>query len=379
MNALLVGDLHTDNEKSSIANSNSFYEVFKTLTLIKETIIKYKPDYTIFFGDIFNSPRGISTTVITIMSKLFSEMSEETSLIFIVGNHDDVDEKISRVKVGDRFLNLRSSLLSPFSYFPNVAVFDSPQVIKIDEGVEIGFIPFSNRIREDVDSIQSKFSRGVKKLLFGHFELKDSTYMIVKDGAETVSNPSANDLIKKYKYDMVLLGHIHDISDYNIDEKVVKYIGSCRNVDFRNLGENKGIYLLDFKTLDMEFIENEHTCIYKIFKNLEDFKEYCTNSSPEKLSRTKIRYIYTNSNEVKEISKIKDSFKSLQFQKNLIGIDSTSDNASTAKAIEEFENLVHGDLVTKENLIDYAISFKEPINKDHSLNTLDLILKSNSK
>lgn len=374
--ALLVGDMHIDNSKSSIANSDSFYEVFKTFGLIKESIYEHKPDYVIFFGDIFNSPYSITTSVMTIISKLIAEIAVETAVLFIVGNHDDVDEKMSKVKIGDRYVNMRASLLAPFTYYENVTVFDSPSAIKIQDGVEIGFIPYSNDIINDIQSIQNRFTRGIKKILMGHFDLADTSYMISKDATELTTVPSSKDLIQKYGYDMVLLGHIHDIQDHNVDGKIVKYIGSCRNVDFRNTGENKGIYLLDFDTFKLTYIDNPYTCIYKTFKTFDSFKKYCMNSDPEKLAKTKIKYVYSLSAEVKEIAKTKNMFKSLQFQKNINGVDV---NNVASETIMEFENLVKNDLVTKDNLVDYAISFKEPKNKERALNTLNMLLKNSDR
>jgi DNA repair exonuclease SbcCD nuclease subunit len=372
--ALLVGDLHIDNSKSAINNSDSFYEIFQTLSLIKDSIYKYKPDYVIFFGDIFNSPYSITTAVISIISKLIYEMSTETSLIFILGNHDDVDEHINKIKIGERYINVRASLLSPFSFYPNTVVFDSPKVVKICDGVEIGFVPYSNDTISDINKIEPTFSKGVKKILMGHFDLANSNFMVYKNDQLVTTQPTAESLIRDYNYDMVLLGHIHDIENFDVDGKTVKYIGSCRNINFNNTHEEKGIYLFDFSTFDLKFIPNEFTCIYKTFSSLEEIKKYCVKSSPEKLSKTKIKYVYSFSNEVKELSKIKDIFKSLQFQKNLKGVDIVNNNKNS-EAIKEFENIVNNDLVTKDNLIDYALTFKEPVDKKTTVDTLSLILK----
>ena len=368
--ALLVGDMHIDNSKSSIANSETFNEIFKTFNLIKDTIYDRKPDYVIFFGDLFNSPYGITTNVITIISKLLADLAIETPIILLVGNHDDIDERVSKVKIGnDRYISVRASLLSPFSYYDNITVIDSPTVVKMDQGIEIAFVPYSNNILGDIENIDSRFTKGVKKLMVGHFSIKDVDFMQL-NSSEVVNSPSAVELIEKYKYDMVLLGHIHDPCDYRVGDKVVKYIGSCRNVDFRNTGENKGIYILDFDSMELDYIDNPYTSIYKTFKDFNSFKAYCVDSSPEKLARTKVKYVYTASNEVKEISKLKSAFKSLQFQKTNAAIENDTSN----KNIAEFENLVKSDLVTKENLVEYAVSFKQPIDKNRALNTLDIIL-----
>lgn len=364
MKALLVGDMHTDNSKSSIANSDSFHEVFMTFELIKYNIEKYRPDYVIFFGDVFNSPYSITSPVISIFSELIFEMSLDVTVIFIVGNHDDVDDRISSVKIGDRYMKLRASLLAPFSHYPNVVVFDSPNVIKIQNGVEIAFIPYCSNIMPSLDAVDKRFSRGTKRILMGHFDMKQSYYMI-KSGDEALTNnlPSAEDLIRKYQYDLVLLGHVHDQAEYEVDGKIAKYIGSCRNVDFRNTGEFKGIYCMDFDTMEMEYIDNPNTSIYKIFTNFNKLQEYCMNNDPEKLGRTKVLYKYTSNKEVQKISKLKEYFKSIQFEKNILS-ETESLNKISMHAAQEFEDMLVNNLVTKDKLIDYAIQFKPPENKD---------------
>ena len=66
-------------------------------------------------------------------------------------------------------------------------------------------------------------------------------------------------------------------------------------------------------------------------------------------------------------------FKSIQFQKNIN--NSINGDEITSSAAKEFEQLVKNDLVTKENLVSYIISFKAPKNKDRALETLNTILK----
>jgi len=375
LKALLVGDLHIENSKSSIANSNSFHEVFKTFELIKESLYEHRPDFLIFFGDVFNSPYSITSQVITIIAKIIAEIAMDVTVIFVVGNHDDVDNRTSSVKIGDRHLKIRASLLAPFSHFPNVIVFDSPMVVKIQTGVEVAFIPYSTNVMPSLDSVDKKFTAGCKRILMGHFDIKQNFYMI-KSGDSIVTDniPSAEDLIRKYKYDLVLLGHVHDPSEYVVDGKTVKYIGSCRNVDFRNTGETKGIYIFDFDTLDMQYIDNPNTSIYKIFNSFKKVQEYCLNNDPEKLSRTKLLYKYTDNKDVQKISKLKEYFKSIQFEKNILVESNTVDMVSMM-AVQDFENMIANNLVTKDKLIDYAMQFKPPTDKDSVIKVFKLFSK----
>lgn len=373
MRALLVGDLHIENNKSSIANSSSFQEVFATFDLIREKANEFKPDFIIFFGDIFNSPESISSVVMTIVSEIFTNLSIDFTTLFISGNHDIIDDKISDIKVGNNYLKIQSNLLSPFSNYPNVVVFNTPKVIKIQPGVEVAFIPFSNNILQNLDDVNERFSVGSKRILMGHFNYLEY-YHTVKESKDMSTNlPSKEELIEKYKYDLVLLGHQHDIYESIIDNKLVKYIGSCRNVDFRNSGEFKGLYLFDFDTLNMEYIDNPHTSIYKVFKSFGEVKEYALSNTPEKLAKTKILYIYNDKKDVIKLSKFKEYFKMLKFQKANITNNTDNLKGMSAEAIHEFEDLIKNNLMTREKLIEYSLQFKEPHNKDIVLKLFDYI------
>ena len=371
MRGILVGDIHIDNIKTSITNSDTFHEIFQLFNLIRNTIYDEKPDFTIFFGDIFNSPNAITSSVMSIISKLIAEIALDTTVLFIVGNHDDVDNKISVIKVGDRDVRIRASLLAPFAYYQNAVVFDSPKVIKIEDGIEVAFIPYSTNIYPYLDEADKKFSIGTKRILMGHFDIFQTYYLQGYRREDLMNIPTAEELIRKYRYDLVLLGHVHDPAEYNIDGKKVIYIGSSRNVDFRNAGENKGLYVLDFNTFKMKYIDNPYTSIYKIFSSFEDIENYCKNNELEKLSRTKILYKYSSAKEVRKISKLKEFFKSIKFVKS-----SKSDELSqtSLNAIHEFEELLANNLLTDDKLIEYALQFKEPpTNKNDALNIIKYI------
>lgn len=373
MRALLVGDLHIENNKSSIANSSSFQEVFATFDLIKETANELKPDFIIFFGDIFNSPESISSVVMTIVSEIFANLSIDFTTLFISGNHDIIDDKILDIKVGNNYLKIQSNLLSPFSNYSNVVVFNTPKVIKIQPGVEVAFIPFSNNIVQDLDSVDSRFSIGSKRILMGHFNYLDYYHTVKENKDISVNLPSKEELIEKYNYDLVLLGHQHDIHENKIHNRLVKYIGSCRNVDFRNSGEFKGLYLLDFDTLNIEYIDNPHTSIYKIFQSFSEVKEYALSNTPEKLAKTKVLYIYNDKKDVIKLSRFKEYFKMLKFQKANIANTTDGSKSISAEAIHEFEDLIKNNLMTREKLIEYSFQFKKPYNKEAVLKLFDYV------
>jgi DNA repair exonuclease SbcCD nuclease subunit len=373
---VIVGDLHIPNNKSSFISSDSFTEIFNTFQLIKDTVYKNKPEYVIFLGDIFDVPNMITTSVVSIFSELLSTLTIDVPVIFLAGNHDLLDDDISDTKIGDYVVSVKSSLVAPFKNFNNVIVFDTPTVATVSDNLDIGFIPYSNNIVKNLSSITKKFTKGHRKLLLGHFDLQQSQYYQSsnKNFVSLEHIPSAKDLIKKHKYDMVLLGHIHEQIDYNIDGRLVKFIGSCRNINFSNTGESKGIYVLDTKTLELEYIENTFTCNYKIFRSFKDLKDYCTSNEPEKLSKTKIKFVYSSIAELKKVAKLKEFFKSIKFEKNMLSIDSDGNVLElNTNSFKEFAEMLHSNTLTKEKILDYSFQFIQPENKDTTLKVFNML------
>lgn len=378
MKIVIVGDIHIPNNKTSFINSDAFIEIFNTFKLIKETVYKHKPEYVIFLGDIFDVPHMITTSVISLVSELFSTLSSEIPVIFLAGNHDLLDDKMNITNAGNTNFAIKSSLIFPFKNFPNTIVFDSPSVATVGNNLDIGFVPYSNNIIKSLKSIEKNFIKGHKKLLLGHFDIQQSKYYSSSENnfATFDSIPSAKDLIKKNKYDLVLLGHIHEPIEYNIDGRLVKYVGSCRNINFSNVGESKGIHVLDIDTLSLEYIENPYTSYYKTFRNIEEIKEYCQNNENEKLAQTKIKYIYKNMSDLKKVSKLKEFFKSIQFEKNILseGLNGNSLKINE-ETFKEFSNLLQSSTLTKEKLLDYSLQFSNNIDKKESVIKIFNMLK----
>lgn len=375
MKSLLIGDLHIDNAKNSISNSDSFLEILNLFTLIKNSAHEHRVDYVIFLGDVFNVPISTSSTILSAISELVNDLSMEVPIIFIEGNHDIVDDKHMIVKNGENRMSVKASLLTPFKFFNNVKVFSNPEVVNIEKNIEIAFIPFSNNINEDLDRVSKKFSVGSKRILMGHFDIRNNFYL--QDGGNPAFNnklPNTSDLIEKYKYDIVLLGHIHEPEEFLVNEKLVKYVGSSRNINFSNIGEKKGIHLFDFDTFELTFIENEHTNIFKTFKDVDELKKFCYNKTPEELSKTKIKYVYSSSADMKSIGKLKEFFKTLQFEKNIV-VDEEQSGTISVESLSEFENLIKDNLMTKDKIVEYAIQFKEPENVEEMLNMFNMVVR----
>lgn len=378
MKIIIVGDLHIPNNKTSFINSDSFNEIFNTFKLIKDTVRETKAEYVIFLGDIFDVPHVITTAAASIISELLTTLTVDVPVILLAGNHDLLDDKENKLKFSDFTLSIKSSLLLPFKKYNNIVVFDTPAVATIADNLDIGFVPYSNNIIHSLESIKNKFNKGNRRLLLGHFDIQQVRYYQSSAKAFTSLDnvATSKDLIKKYKYDLCLLGHIHEPVEFNVDGKLIKFVGSCRNINFSNVGESKGIYVLDTTDLSLNYIENVHTSYFKTFRSIEALKVYCKNNEPVKLAKTKVKYVYSSITELKKVVRLKEFFKSLQFEKsmlfNIIATDKVDVNSDSLK---EFAELIQSSTLTKQKLIDYSFQFDEPSSKDTALKVFNMLVR----
>lgn len=357
MKAIIVGDLHIDNRKSSVKNSESFDEIFRLFRQITRKVIDEKPDFVVFLGDIFDSPDNISTNVLSIITMLFNDLSNLTKIIILAGNHDVVDDMTQSVDLTEGIKgHLRSSLVYYFRMNQNIFVIDSAQVTNFDDiKTTIYFIPYHKNIVEVLDHFSHSISDSYTNIMIGHFETRDVNYIkMLPDQSMVEHLPNAHELFTKYKQDLVLLGHVHDRSEIEEKNKRLVYVGSARNINYNNRGESKGIYTLDLNTLVLDFEPNTDTAIYKIFRDSEELDSYLESSDPETLAKTKIKFIYTDAKETAKYSKVKKSLRRLEFEKAVF-----TDTESNTLGNINLDELKVDTLTSKEKLFDFILDFKE--------------------
>ena len=86
------------------------------------------------------------------------------------------------------------------------------------------------------------------------------------------------------------------------------------------------------------------------------------------------KYIYNNISELKKVSKLKEFFKTIQFEKSIL---TTGINGNilelNAEYFKEFSELIQSSTLTKEKLIDYSFQFSEPVKKDIAIKIFNMI------
>lgn len=127
------------------------------------------------------------------------------------------------------------------SEFPNITVYDKPTLVNFDDKRVLfngwGYNPLE---QEDAD------------VLFTHIEI--NTFKMSR--VETCKDRYKLSELNK-KFPLIYSGHFHLRQEKHYPDSSIKYIGNPFQMDFGDEGDVKGIEIIDFKTLQTEFIEND--------------------------------------------------------------------------------------------------------------------------
>jgi DNA repair exonuclease SbcCD nuclease subunit len=362
--------------------------------MIKRIIVEKKIDTVIFGGDMYENPKEISSKVLSIVSHIISEMGILCNQIFLIGNHDTIDKTKLDIDTDKNNIQLRTSTIFPFNMFDGVSVVDECSVLILnDEKLLIFLVPYIiNPLANIEEKVRKYLFNGYsdyKKILFGHIDLQDLNY--VQSDIKNIQNrvgviPSKKNLLDDFKFDLVILGHIHEkelytvdqslpIRDFTIDDinkldRKLLFSGSIRNQNYNNDTMNKGLYILDTDNLQLEYIDNPYTCYYRKIDSLSDLKKYITANSKEILSKTNLMFYYRNIKDIENINKIRHYFHEIRLREipktNTIEIDEEYNN----KVENYSKNYEHIDVV---NILKFI---KEYSNIDPNDTYYDTIFES---
>ncbi len=219
---------------------------------IAKELKKKKIKDIFFLGDFFHNRSEISVQTIHVAAEVLDQF-RDFNIIMIVGNHDAYYKNRSDVHS-----------LAFLKGFSNITIVDEP--LKISEyGKSIEFIPWNAEMDDD----QADY-------LFGHFEIqsfKMNNFKVCDHGL-TPAN-----LIKKSKN--IFSGHFHNRSKKVYSDGSIHYVGNTFPMDFADVDNQKGYYILDIESGELEFFENNVSPKFKKipiskFKDFDEV-EYKTN------------------------------------------------------------------------------------------------------
>jgi DNA repair exonuclease SbcCD nuclease subunit len=193
-------------------------------------------------GDLFDTRHAVNVLTINRVVEFFKRHEGEVIWYIILGNHDlyyknSID--VSSMVVLDRITN--------------VNIIDKP-TIKNDTLL----IPWITDYEQFRNEVEGKMDC---KRLFGHLDVIGAKMDIFNNRAG--QGFDKDELFKHWKH--IYTGHYHIHSETTQGDCKLTYLGSPYQLN-RSEIEEKGFYILDTDTEEIEFVRNKHCIEYKKLK-----------------------------------------------------------------------------------------------------------------
>lgn len=244
--AIFISDIHLgvkqNSEEWQENQRNYFYNFF--IPQVKSIKKSLKPDeklVCINLGDTFNDRKAIDIDVNNLAIDIFEDLSKEVEIYALNGNHD-----LSK-RTNEGNTSLRS-----IKWIPNVTLITRPIVLNIDacgKEVKMIAIPYLGSNEKETEML-IKYSDKAQYALM-HTEL---TKMKMDNGMTITAG--ANPEMFKGK---IFSGHIHRRQEM----KNAIYVGSPYHLTRGDIGDQKGLYVLNMQTAEISFIKNNYSPIYQ--------------------------------------------------------------------------------------------------------------------
>lgn len=234
---LLIGDSHL-----GLGYPNSVDKWFKIhqeyfqdflLPLLKKELTK--DDIIVHLGDLFDNRSVVPINILNYAQNVLEQMAQICTVHVIIGNHDLYTKATNEVNT-----------VKLYKYIPNVFVYEEPT--KIDfMGKSILMLPWVEKRKEQIE-ILKKFSGC--DYLFCHSDLNGA-----KMHLSSVAHKNHDKInVEEFSgYKRVFSGHIHLVQQ----NKNFTFVGNLFEMDRNDLGNQKGIFILDVIEGSERFIPND--------------------------------------------------------------------------------------------------------------------------
>jgi len=298
MKIAIVTDTHWGARNDSQLFLDHFSDFFEESFF--PTLKKYDIDTVIHAGDLLDRRKFVNFNTLSHVRNKFMKPLKDMGVTVhcILGNHDTFYKNTND-------LNSLEELF--VGKYDNFILYEKPTVVNFD-GFEISFLPWVNRENQQ-ESL--KFIEDTKTdWLIGHLEL--TGYEPIRgvkwhDGM----NP---DLFKKFE--QVLSGHFH----CKQDKGNILYLGTPYQITFSDVGEQKGFWILDTDTREMEYIQNKKRMFYTIvYNDLDNKYDKFISKNHKKYKDSYVKIYVTNKDHPYILDKVIDTlYNSGVFSLNVI-------------------------------------------------------------
>jgi len=242
----LIGDTHI-----GLGYPNSVDKWFKVhqeyfskflIPLLKKEV---KPgDIIVHLGDLFDNRNIIPINLLNYGMDVVEEISKIAPLHIIIGNHDLWSKSASEI-----------NSVRPFRYIPNVKVYNSTEVIEYN-GLKILMMPFFEKRLDQIKAIDDNKNCDY---LFCHSDLNGCKMHLTSVAHKNADKIDISDFISFKK---VRSGHIHLIQS----NKQFTFVGSIFQMDRNDIGDQKGIFVINTDDDTEEFFPNNVSPVFRKFR-----------------------------------------------------------------------------------------------------------------
>lgn len=201
-------------------------------------------DMLIHLGDLFDNRTSLPIIVINKVEKILKEISDILPMHIMVGNHDLWNKGSNDV-----------NSVRMFGYMnKNITVYESTTTIDVS-GQKLVLMPWVEKRLDMIKELNS--NQG--DYLFCHSDLNGCRMHL---NSVAHRNPDKIDVEQFGGYKDVFSGHIHITQQ----SKNFRFIGSLYQMDRNDMGDQKGITILDLETGEVGFHKNDYSPVFRKFK-----------------------------------------------------------------------------------------------------------------
>lgn len=232
MKLLLITDTHLGIRAGNEAVERYQAEFFKEqlFPYILENINHI--DRIVHLGDLFDQRKYISFKTLDFWYDNFIGPINDflIPIDLIIGNHDCTYKESNS-------LNSPKLLLKEYT---NFSVFEEP--VEVEDCL---YLPWINK--ENLEQSSHAIKNSLKKICMGHLSI--SGFLMMSGMSCDHSDFSSSDFLK---YRRVFSGHFH----WRSSQKNIDYLGSPYQLNWSDVGNDRGFHLYDTESDDLSFVHN---------------------------------------------------------------------------------------------------------------------------
>ena len=336
MKIALITDTHFGARNDSLIFSDFFRQFYENIFF--PTLEERNIDTIIHLGDVVDRRKFINFKTLNTMKDIFFDPLKDKNVHIIVGNHDIYYKNTLAV-------NSMSELTGGMSH---VTVYNEPTEISLDGKNKVVFLPWI--CDENYEQTMNVIDKTRAPVAFGHLHVEGVEH--TKGFMSVDGHPSS--MFKTFH--KVYSGHFHHRSiNGNIH-----YLGNPYEITWADYNDQRGFYIFDTETLEVEFISNPHSMFHKIYYDDSDGKK--PESDLEKYKNCYVKIIIKNKVnqymfETLMDGLIKNEVGNISIIDNLFDIEDLGDDIESIEDVEDTMSVI-------KNCVDgLQISNKDKLNK----------------